>query len=362
MAKKDDVILIIAKCFNRDSLSNEEINLVKDITIISLINDHTLTELQAQTVHSWITHQEKMQDLKFENNQEKINEIFNWIKNKFKKGKSSKDISPTYILNQLKIVTDSHENHEIFYSSNTNNYLISVIGYTNWWTHHLGSLVTQYFEASTDNSRNKTPHLDDEMSDYFPKNTGNISSALDSYDSFNYVKNVLENYAKLLEYLARAIDHFHTATNIYERKDFSYNKNVIAKLFKSIDEYLKDQNVYNYVGEDKLYIKEITSNNFAMLRLEIKEMVKNLGVSSVKSAKKQHSSADESVMTSMIICTAMASFLHAKSRQIKKYVQYFDTEHSLLDSQNKIYGYDMSYAKEKAIEDFKKSNKKYKRT
>lgn len=367
---KDAIILIIAKCFNRDVLTPEEIDLASDITFLTLINDYCLNDLQSQTVCAWISHQEKMHAANIESNQEKINEIFSWIKNKLKKGKTSKDINPNVILKKLKVITDSHENHPIFYSDQTNNYLITVIGFTNWWMDYLKSFIEQYYKASTDTSRNKIFALDKEMSPYYSDKKGVPSSAGDSYKAYYYVKNVLNNYADLLTQLARVIDHFHTASNIYERKDFKYNKNVVSKLFDAIDNFLKDQAVYDYVGEDKLFVEELTNNNFFNLKLEIKEMVKNLGVKQISSAKSDKKQMGEHIVTSMIICTAMASLLHAKSRQIKQYIKFFDTEYQTLSSLDQDINFMsdsesakkiMNHERETAIEEFTANKNKYKR-
>jgi len=394
MAKKDIITLIIAKAFSKQRFTKEETDVSKHLTVSELITYHCLNDLQAQEVIKWcvlscaglseeeqeevleesipnfLTKVKTYNDITQQKKTKAINEIFGWLKNKLKKDKSSKNINPSDILNKLKVVVDSHENHPIFYSDQTNNYLITVIGFTNWWLDYLGHFVKQYYDASTDMSRNKTPFLDKEMSPYYSDKTGVPSSASDSYKSYHYVKNVLNNYASLLEQLAKVVDHFHTASNIYERKDFRYNKNVVTKLFSAIDEFLKDQAVYDYVGEDKLFIRELTDNNFLNLKLEIKEMVKNLGVKQMSSAKRDQSQIGEHVVTSMIICTAVASFLHAKARQIRQYVKFFDTEYQTLSSLDHDINFMtdketakeiMSHERERAIEEFMTSKNKYKR-
>ena len=339
MAKKDDIILIIAKSFARQPLTQTEIELCKNISVLNLIEEYGLNDIQASSVCVWISHEFKKYDKEVKENLESLNEIFSWIKSKFKKGKTSKDINPTDILKQLEKVEKSHIGHKIFWSDKTDNILITVIGYTNFWLDYLTHFTRQYFEASTDTSRNKTPFLDKGMSPYYTDKLGTPSSANASNESYYYIKNVLNNYALLLDELAKVVDHFHTAGNVYERKEFSYNPNVVSKLFLAIDEYFKDQSIYEYVFEEKLYIERLTTNNCFKLKSEIKEMVKNLGVkANINSAKK--SDENEAKVVSMIICTAIASFLHNKSTQIKKYIKFFDTEYNTLKSlDNQIHPY-----------------------
>ena len=53
MAKKDDITLIIAKAFSRQSLTESEISLCKDLTIQALISEHGLNDLQSEEVMKW---------------------------------------------------------------------------------------------------------------------------------------------------------------------------------------------------------------------------------------------------------------------------------------------------------------------
>lgn len=332
MAKKEDEItLTIVKSLEREPLDYEEVILLKDTTIAELMSKHGLNDIQASAVYTWLTHEFRRYDKEAKENLEELNEIFSWIKSKFKKGQTSKDINPTEIFNKLNKLEQSHNGHKIFWSDKTDNYLITVIGYTNWWITHLGTFVKQYFDASNDLSRNKSPFLDKDMSDFYPNTKGTPSSADDSYRTYHYIQNVLKGYTELLDELARAVDHFHTAGNIYERKQFKHNPNVVAKLFLAIEEYLRDQAVYQYVGQDKLFVEELTANNFFKLKSEIKAMVENLGVKANVSSARM-SDVSEAKVVSMIVCTAIASFLHKKSQQIKNYIKFFETEYDTLSN------------------------------
>jgi len=59
MAKKDDIILIISKCFSKQRFTNKEIDTCKDLSIAKLIVDHGLNDLQASQVINWCCMQQK---------------------------------------------------------------------------------------------------------------------------------------------------------------------------------------------------------------------------------------------------------------------------------------------------------------
>lgn len=53
MAKKDDIILIIAKSFARQYLTSQECKTCKSLTHLQLIADHGLNDIQASKVINW---------------------------------------------------------------------------------------------------------------------------------------------------------------------------------------------------------------------------------------------------------------------------------------------------------------------
>jgi len=59
MAKKDDIILIISKCFSRQRFTQKEINACKDLSITELIMNHGLNDIQASKVISWCCLQQR---------------------------------------------------------------------------------------------------------------------------------------------------------------------------------------------------------------------------------------------------------------------------------------------------------------
>jgi ferritin-like metal-binding protein YciE len=128
MAKKEDEItLTIVKSLEREPLDYEEVILLKDIIIAELMSKHGLNDIQASAVYTWLAHEFRRYDKEAKENLEELNEIFSWIKSKFKKGQTSKDINPTEIFNKLNKLEQSHNGHKIFWSDKTDNYLITVI-------------------------------------------------------------------------------------------------------------------------------------------------------------------------------------------------------------------------------------------
>lgn len=59
MAKKDDIILIISKCFAKQRLTSKEIELCKDLSISKLILDYGLTDIQSSHVITWCCMQQQ---------------------------------------------------------------------------------------------------------------------------------------------------------------------------------------------------------------------------------------------------------------------------------------------------------------
>lgn len=55
MAKKDDIILIIAKSFAKERFTKEEIEIVKDLTIATLVVEYGLNVIQSKEVMKWCT-------------------------------------------------------------------------------------------------------------------------------------------------------------------------------------------------------------------------------------------------------------------------------------------------------------------
>ena len=53
MAKKDDIILIIAKSFAKQHLTPQECEMCKSLTHLQLIVDHGLNDIQASKVMNW---------------------------------------------------------------------------------------------------------------------------------------------------------------------------------------------------------------------------------------------------------------------------------------------------------------------
>ena len=53
MAKKDEIILIIAKGISKLSLTSKELELCCELDQVSLVVDHGLNELQAKEVMNW---------------------------------------------------------------------------------------------------------------------------------------------------------------------------------------------------------------------------------------------------------------------------------------------------------------------
>lgn len=53
MAKKDDITLIIAKSFSKQKLTIVEQEACKDLSIIKLISEHGLNDIQAKEVIKW---------------------------------------------------------------------------------------------------------------------------------------------------------------------------------------------------------------------------------------------------------------------------------------------------------------------
>jgi len=53
MAKKDDIILIIAKSFARQYLTSQECKMCKSLTHLQLIDDYGLNDIQANKVINW---------------------------------------------------------------------------------------------------------------------------------------------------------------------------------------------------------------------------------------------------------------------------------------------------------------------
>ena len=53
MAKKDDITLIIAKCFSKQKLTVEEKEICKDLNIIKLMSEYGLNDIQAKEVIKW---------------------------------------------------------------------------------------------------------------------------------------------------------------------------------------------------------------------------------------------------------------------------------------------------------------------
>ena len=50
MAKKDDIILIIAKSFGKERFTKEETKISKELTVLTLVKDYGLNDIQAQEV------------------------------------------------------------------------------------------------------------------------------------------------------------------------------------------------------------------------------------------------------------------------------------------------------------------------
>jgi len=55
MAKKDDIILIIAKSFGKQKLNKEEVEICKSLSVVELISEYGLTQDQSQEVIKWCT-------------------------------------------------------------------------------------------------------------------------------------------------------------------------------------------------------------------------------------------------------------------------------------------------------------------
>ena len=53
MAKKDDIILIIAKAFAKEIFTKEETLISKELTISALVTEHGLNDVQAHEVMKW---------------------------------------------------------------------------------------------------------------------------------------------------------------------------------------------------------------------------------------------------------------------------------------------------------------------
>tara|TARA_B100001287_G_C22644916_1_gene512161 strand:+ start:907 stop:1119 length:213 start_codon:yes stop_codon:yes gene_type:complete len=53
MAKKDDITLIIAKSFSKQKLTESEKDICKDFSILKLITEHGLNDIQAKEVIKW---------------------------------------------------------------------------------------------------------------------------------------------------------------------------------------------------------------------------------------------------------------------------------------------------------------------
>ncbi len=68
MAKKDDIILIISKSFSKQSLTNKELKLCKDLSVAKLITDFGLNDIQASNVVSWCC----MQQIYFKAGEEEL--------------------------------------------------------------------------------------------------------------------------------------------------------------------------------------------------------------------------------------------------------------------------------------------------
>ena len=59
MARKDEIILIIAKAFSKMSLTPKEIEVCCDLSQIDLVKDHGLNELQSKQVMNWCSLQKR---------------------------------------------------------------------------------------------------------------------------------------------------------------------------------------------------------------------------------------------------------------------------------------------------------------
>lgn len=59
MAKKDEIILIIAKSFSKMSLTPEEIEACCDLSQITLVKDHGLNDVQSKEVMNWCSLQKR---------------------------------------------------------------------------------------------------------------------------------------------------------------------------------------------------------------------------------------------------------------------------------------------------------------
>lgn len=86
MAKKDDIILIIAKSFSKDPLTSEECNLSCEFTLSELITEYGLNDIQASQVINWcVISNRKLQAKKSEVLEEGLFDSFrtqNSLKNK----------------------------------------------------------------------------------------------------------------------------------------------------------------------------------------------------------------------------------------------------------------------------------------
>jgi len=82
MAKKDDIILIIAKAFAKERFTEEETKISKELTITTLIAEYGLNDIQAKEVIKWCV----LSCASLGNKREVLEE--NFFKNLFKRKKS----------------------------------------------------------------------------------------------------------------------------------------------------------------------------------------------------------------------------------------------------------------------------------
>ena len=96
MAKKDDIILIIAKSFSKAPLTEKECEDCNTLSVSSLIEEYGLTDIQASEVINWCVISNRK--LKLEKSQEPINEIFGLFK---KKKSITKEKAQSIIVDRL---------------------------------------------------------------------------------------------------------------------------------------------------------------------------------------------------------------------------------------------------------------------
>ena len=115
MAKKDDVILIIAKSFSQDPLTPEECKISCEITLSELIKDHGLNDIQASQVINWcVISNRKAQNYKEEVLEENIFDSFR-TQGSLKKKKSKQ---------ALKLLD---EEIDVFVGGNTTNSILFML-------------------------------------------------------------------------------------------------------------------------------------------------------------------------------------------------------------------------------------------